>query len=152
MSTGNWMPGCGSGMLPWATARMSAGGWRRSRARSVLVTTTAQAPSVSRQKSKSRSGREIIRADEVVVHRQRAVVHLRRGLALARARHVTAMLAELLGSVVPNSIMWRWAMRAKIWPGVSSPYGAKNSSYVPAPPTRALRLRRRARSAGLTGR
>ena len=47
--------------LPWATARMTAGGWRRSRARSVDVTTTAQAPSVSRQKSNRRSGSEIMR-------------------------------------------------------------------------------------------
>ena len=62
ISTGNWMPGWGSGMLPWATARMSAGGWARSAARSAVVTTTAQAPSVSRQKSNSRSGSEIIRA------------------------------------------------------------------------------------------
>ena len=56
------MPGCGIGRLPWATARISAGGFGASLARSVLVTTTAAAPSVSRQKSNSRSGREIIRA------------------------------------------------------------------------------------------
>ena len=61
ISTGNWMPGWGSGMLPWATARMSAAGWGPSTARSVDVTTTAHAPSVSRQKSNSRSGSAIIR-------------------------------------------------------------------------------------------
>ena len=48
--------GCGDGPLPWATARMSTGGFGPSAARSAEVTTTAQAPSVSRQKSKSRSG------------------------------------------------------------------------------------------------
>ena len=62
MSTGNCMPGCGSGIEPWATARMSAGGCARSAARSDVVTITAQAPSVSRQKSNSRNGSEIIRA------------------------------------------------------------------------------------------
>ena len=51
-----------SARLPWATARISAGGLGASLARSALVTTSAAAPSVSRQKSNSRSGREIIRA------------------------------------------------------------------------------------------
>ena len=45
-------------------------------ARSEAVTSTAQAPSVSRQKSKSRSGREIILGVEVIVHRQLTTVHL----------------------------------------------------------------------------
>ena len=62
-ATGNSMPGCGSvrrrlGDGADQRRRLAA----RSRARSVLVTTTAQAPSVSRQKSNSRSGVEIIRA------------------------------------------------------------------------------------------
>ena len=70
------MPGCGSGIVAWATARISAGGCGRSPARSALVTTTAHAPSVSRQKSNSRSGDEIIRDAEVVVEGERAVVHL----------------------------------------------------------------------------
>ena len=48
-------------MIPWATAFISTGGWGRSLARSALVTTTAPALSVSRQKSNIRSGLEIIR-------------------------------------------------------------------------------------------
>ena len=61
-TTGNWMPGCGLTSDPAAAARISAGGFGASRARSALVTISAAAPSVSRQKSNSRSGREIIRA------------------------------------------------------------------------------------------
>ena len=49
------------------------------------------------------------------------------GLALARARHVNAMLPRSF-SLVPKSVMWRWAISANICPGVSRPYGAKNSS------------------------
>ena len=48
--------------MPAAAARISAGGLGASRARSALVTISAAAPSVSRQKSNNRSGREIMRA------------------------------------------------------------------------------------------
>ncbi len=60
-STGYINPGCGLGIVAWATARINAGGWARSAARSAVVTTTAHEPSVSRQKSNSRNGDEIIR-------------------------------------------------------------------------------------------
>ena len=56
------MPGCGLTSEPAAAARISAGGLGASVARSALVTTSAAAPSVSRQKSNNRSGREIMRA------------------------------------------------------------------------------------------
>ena len=46
--------------LDWLS-KQQIGGWRRSRARSADVTTTARAPSVSRQQSNLRSGSEIIR-------------------------------------------------------------------------------------------
>ena len=53
---------------------------------------------------------------------------------MARLRQAMA-IAPRSFSLLPYSSMWRWAMRPKIWPGVSSPYGRKNSSYVPLPPT-----------------
>ena len=44
------------------------------------------------------------------------------GLSLARLRQAMAMAPRSF-SVVPYSIMWRWAISPKICPGVSSPYG-----------------------------
>jgi len=49
ISTGNMIPGCVPGRLACATAWIRAAPLRQSRARAALVTTTAAAPSVSRQ-------------------------------------------------------------------------------------------------------
>ena len=63
ISTGNCIPGCGAGPLPWATARISAGGLAAvARPARRWSRPPRTAPSVSRQKSYSRSGPEIIRA------------------------------------------------------------------------------------------
>ena len=86
----------------------------------MVVTTTAHAASLSMQKSNSRKGDEIMRAamySSMVSLRSRICAA---GLALARSRQATAIRPSC-SCVVPCSVMWRWAMRAKIWPGVSSP-------------------------------
>ncbi len=128
-STGNWIPGWGLGAgCPGPRRGSSAGGWRRSPARSALVTTTAQAPSVSRQKSKRRSGWRDHAGGEVVVHRQRPVVHLGAPGWRWPGRGRPGRCGRGPSPIVPNSSMWRWASRAKNWPGVSRPYGRKYSS------------------------
>ncbi len=94
ISIGYITPGCTRGPVDCATARISTGGCAQSAARSAEVTTTAQAPSVSRQKSNSRSGSEIGRAV-----RNCSSVSVRScicaaGLRLAASRQASAISAS----------------------------------------------------------
>src|SRR5437870_1445899 len=84
-------PNCGSDPVPKATARMATGAWRRSAARSVLVMTTAHAASVSSEQSNSRSGSLTIGASRYWERLSGLLCIMAFGLALARARIVTAI-------------------------------------------------------------
>jgi hypothetical protein len=91
-------------------------------ARSAVVTTTAAAPSVSRQQSKRRYGAVII-GDARYASRVSGLSFITApGFSCACFR-IAIAIAPSCSGVVPNSCMWRRAMSAYHCGGAVRPYG-----------------------------